>query len=142
MLLELPTDKVLGVTFSCFDLLHAGHVLMLQECKKHCDYLIVGLQTDPTIDRPTKNKPVQSLYERYVQLAAVKYVDEIVPYQTEQEVLDILQSLPINVRFIGEDYINKDFTGRDLCNDLRIKICFNSRQHGFSTSELRKRLKD
>lgn len=127
---------IIGFTCSCFDLLHSGHVLMLQEAKAQCDYLIVGLQTDPTIDRPSKNKPVQSIVERYIQLKAVKYVDEIVPYTTEADLLDLLQALPINVRIIGEEYRDKDFTGKDL----PIKIHYNSRKHRFSSSELRGRL--
>lgn len=131
---------IVGITFSTFDLLHAGHILMLQEAKQFCDYLIVGLQTDPTIDRPeTKNKPAQSIVERQVQLAAVKYIDEIVVYQTEKDLLDILTIYPINVRFIGEEYRNKDFTGKDYCLDNNIELIYNNRKHRFSTTELRKR---
>ncbi|MEN9921564.1 MAG: hypothetical protein RLZZ517_542 [Candidatus Parcubacteria bacterium] len=125
-----------GFTCSCFDLFHAGHVMMLKEAKDHCDYLIVGLQTDPTIDRTWKNKPVQSVFERFVQLQACKYVDEIVPYATEKELLDILTSYPIDVRIIGEEYRDKPFTG----SDLEMEIYFNSRQHSFSTTELRQRV--
>ena len=129
-----------GITFSTFDLLHAGHILMLQEAKQFCDYLICGLQTDPTIDRPeTKNKPAQSIVERQIQLAAVKYVDEIVVYQTEKDLLDILTIYPINMRFVGEEYRNKDFTGKDYCLDNNIELIYNSRKHNFSTTELRKR---
>lgn len=127
---------IIGFTCSCFDLLHSGHVLMLQEAKAQCDYLIVGLQTDPTIDRPQKNKPVQSIVERYIQLKAVKYVDEIIPYTTEADLLDLLQAVPIDVRIIGEEYRDVNFTGKDL----PIKIHYNSRKHRFSSSELRSRL--
>jgi len=129
-----------GITFSTFDLLHAGHILMLEEAKQHCDYLIVGLQTDPTIDRPeTKNKPAQTIVERQIQLAAVKFVDEIVVYETEKDLIDILSVYPINVRFVGQEYMNKDFTGKDYCIDNDIEIIYNNRKHRFSTTELRKR---
>lgn len=129
------TPKV-GFTCSSFDLFHAGHVMMLREAKDNCGYLIVGLQTDPTIDRAWKNKPVQSVFERFIQLQACKYVDEIVPYATEKELMDILTSYPINVRIIGEEYRDKQFTG---CN-LDMEVYFNSRQHSFSTTELRQRV--
>lgn len=130
-----------GITFSTFDLLHAGHIGMLREAKQHCDYLIVGLQTDPTIDRPTeKNKPVQTLVERYAQLNAVKFVDEIVPYQTEQDVVDILELFEIDVRFLGEEYREKDFTGKDVCRKRGIELHFNKRDHRFSSSDLRRRV--
>lgn len=129
-----------AITFSSFDLLHSGHVQMLRECKEQCDYLIVGLQTDPTIDRPEKNKPVQSVVERYVQLSGIKYVDEIVPYETEQDVKDILKLFLPDVRIIGEDYRFKDFTGKDLCRELNIEVFYNSRKHDFSTSGLRERV--
>lgn len=132
-------DKTVGFTCSTMDLLHAGHILMLSEIKNHCDYLIVGLQNDPSIDRPNKNKPVQSIVERYVQLAAVKYVDEIIVYNTEKDLEDLLMFLPINTRFIGEEYQGKDFTGKNICEDRGIKIFYNSRKHRFSSSELRKR---
>jgi glycerol-3-phosphate cytidylyltransferase len=131
----------IGITFSTFDLLHAGHILMLEECKQQCDYLIVGLQTDPTIDRPeTKNKPSQSIVERQIQLAAVKFVDDIIIYETEKDLLDILTIYPINMRFVGEEYRNKDFTGKDYCLDNDIELIYNSRKHRFSTTELRKRM--
>ena len=126
----------IGFTCSCFDLFHAGHIMMLKEAREQCDYLIVGLQTDPTIDRPQKNKPVQSIFERFVQLEACKYVDEIVPYATEKDLMDILRSYPIDVRIIGEEYRDKQFTGYDL----PIAVYFNSRQHSFSTTELRSRV--
>lgn len=130
-----------GITFSTFDLLHAGHIGMLREAKQHCDYLIVGLQTDPTIDRPeTKNKPVQTLVERYAQLNAVKFIDEIVPYQTEQDVVDILELFEIHIRFLGEEYREKDFSGKDVCRKRGIELHFNKRDHRFSSSDLRKRV--
>jgi glycerol-3-phosphate cytidylyltransferase len=129
-----------GITCSTFDLLHAGHVIMLEECKQHCDYLICALQVDPTIDRPTKNKPVQSLVERYLQLNAVKWVDQIIPYSTESELEEIFKALPINVRIIGEDYMGKEFTGKEICKDRDIEIIYNKRQHDYSSSDLRKRV--
>ena len=132
-----------GITFSTFDLLHAGHIGMLREAKAHCDYLIVGLQSDPTIDRPdTKNKPVQTMVERYAQLNALKLVDEIVPYQTEQDVIDILELFQLDVRFLGEEYMTKDFTGKDVCQQRGIELHFNKRDHRFSSSDLRKRVCD
>lgn len=132
--------KRVGITFGAFDLLHAGHCLMLQEAKAQCDYLIVGLQTDPTIDRPSKNKPVQSLVERYIQLKAISVVDEIIPYQTEAELLEIIKAIPIDVRIIGADYLNKDFTGKDLADELGIETYYNRRDHAFSTTDLRLRV--
>ena len=142
-MLVMPDEmsgKPVGFTCSTFDLLHAGHILMLAECKQVCDYLIVGVQSDPTIDRPgTKNKPVQSIVERYVQLSAVKFVDEIIVYNTEKDLEDMLMFLPINVRIIGEEYKDKDFTGKQICEDRGIKIWYNSRSHRFSSSELRQR---
>lgn len=132
-----------GFTCSTFDLFHAGHIIMLKEAKTQCDYLIVGLQTDPTIDRPKeKNKPVQSVFERFVQLQACKYVDEVVVYSTEKELVDILLSYPINVRILGNEYEHKSFTGRQECIDNGIKFYFNSRAHSFSTTELRQRVID
>ena len=136
-------NKLVGITFSAFDLLHAGHVVMLREAKNHCDYLIAGIQTDPTIDRPdSKNKPVQSLVERYSQLSAVKYVDEIIPYQTEQDLIDILSMYEIDVRILGDEYKEKDFTGKDICNKRGIDLYFNKRDHRFSTSDLRERVEN
>ena len=129
-----------GFTCSTFDLLHAGHVMMLREAKTVCDYLIVGLQTDPTIDRNEKNKPVQTLLERYIQLNAVEYVDEIVPYQTEQDLEDILNMFPINVRILGEEYKNGKFTGRATCAKRGIELYYNKRDHRFSSSDLRERV--
>lgn len=133
----------IGITFSTFDLLHAGHVAMLAEAKHHCDYLIAGLQTDPTIDRPdTKNKPIQSIVERQIQLAAVRYVDEVVVYQTEQDLIDLLLILPIDVRILGIEYEGMSFTGRKECHDRGIELVFNKRDHSFSSSSLRKRVAD
>lgn len=126
-----------GITFSAFDLLHAGHVKMLEEAKQNCDFLIVGLQTDPTLDRPTKNKPTQSVVERYIQLKACKFVDEIVPYATEQDLEDILKSFTINMRIVGDEYKEKDFTGRKYCEDKGIVLYFNTRDHRFSSTSLR-----
>ncbi len=128
-----------GFTCSCFDLFHAGHIMMLKEAKSKCDYLIVGLQTDPTIDRPEKNKPIQSVVERFIQLESCKYVDEVVVYATEKDLLDILYTYPINIRVVGEEYKDKDFTGKDL---EHIEMYYNSRRHSFSTTELRKRVID
>jgi len=132
---------ITGFTCSTFDLLHAGHVMMLREAKSVCDYLIVGLQVDPTIDRPKeKNQPVQSLVERYVQLASVEYVDEIIPYQTERDLEDILQMYPIDIRILGEEYREYEFTGKDICRARGIELYFNKRDHRFSTTDLRKRV--
>lgn len=127
----------IGITFSAFDLFHAGHVKMLEEAKQQCDYLIVGLQTDPTLDRPEKNKPTQTVVERYIQLKGCKFVDEIVPYATEQDLLDILQSFEINVRIVGDEYMDKDFTGRKYCEEKGIELYYNSREHRFSSTGLR-----
>ena len=128
----------IGITFSTFDLLHAGHVKMLEEAKNQCNYLICGLQTDPTIDRPEKNKPVQSIVERYIQLKGCKYVDEIVPYATEQDLEDVLRSFKLDVRIIGEEYTDKNFTGREYCENKGIELFYNKREHRFSSSGLRK----
>jgi glycerol-3-phosphate cytidylyltransferase len=132
------SNERVGITASCFDLFHAGHVLMLQEAKGQCDRLVVALQTDPTIDRPEKNKPVQSLVERYIQVEGCKYVDQIIPYTTEEDLLNILQCYDWDVRIIGEDYYGKPFTG----HELNIEVYYNSRRHSFSTTELRKRISD
>ena len=133
--------KKIGITFSTFDMLHAGHIAMLSEAKNHCDYLIAGLQTDPTIDRPdTKNPPVQSIVERQIQLAACRYVDEVVVYQTEQDLVDLLLILPVDVRILGVEYEHKEFTGRDECFSRGIDLVFNGRDHSFSSSSLRKRV--
>jgi glycerol-3-phosphate cytidylyltransferase len=135
------TNKLkIGFTASTFDLFHAGHIMMLKESKSQCDYLIVGLQTDPTIDRPQKNKPVQTVFERFIQLQACKYVDEVVVYATEKELVDILLSYPIDVRIVGNEYKDKEFTGKEECWNHNIDIYYNKREHSFSTTELRQRV--
>ena len=131
-----------GITFSTFDLFHAGHVKMLEEAKRQCDFLIVGLQLDPSIDRPEKNKPVQGLVERYIQVKGCKHVDEIVPYVTEQDLEDILRSFKIDVRIIGEEYRDKGFTGKEYCSQKGIEIYYNTRDHRFSSSGLRNLVKE
>ena len=140
---KLKADgKRIGITFSQFDMLHAGHIAMLAEAKNHCDYLIAGLQTDASIDRPdTKNPPIQSIVERQIQLAACRYVDEVVVYTTEADLCDLLLILPVDVRILGNEYMNKDFTGREECEEIRnIECIFNERSHSFSSSSLRKRV--
>ena len=133
--------KKIGITFSTFDMLHAGHIAMLSEAKNHCDYLICGLQTDPTIDRPdTKNKPIQSIVERQIQLSACRYVDEVVVYQTEQDLVDLLLILPLDVRVLGVEYQDKEFSGQHECYQRNIELVFNGRDHSFSSSSLRKRV--
>ena len=133
--------KTIGITFSTFDMLHAGHIAMLAEAKNHCDYLIAGLQTDPTIDRPdTKNAPIQSVVERQIQLAACRYVDEVVVYQTEQDLIDLLLILPLDVRVLGVEYENKPFTGEQEGYTRGIQHIFNGRDHSFSSSSLRRRV--
>jgi glycerol-3-phosphate cytidylyltransferase len=133
--------KKIGITFSTFDMLHAGHIAMLSEAKNHCDYLIAGLQTDPTIDRAdTKNKPIQSIVERQIQLAACRYVDEVVVYQTEQDLIDLLLILPLDVRILGVEYEHREFTGKAECFMRDIELVFNGRDHSFSSSSLRKRV--
>ena len=133
-------EKIVGFTASTFDLLHAGHVAMLREAKSHCDYLICGLQIDPSVDRSEKNSPVQSIVERYTQLSAIRYVDEIVVYASEKDLTDILELYTIHVRILGDEYKDKEFTGRERCETLGIKLHFNSRNHRFSTTDLRKRI--
>ena len=130
------TVKV-GFTCSTFDLLHSGHIAMLREAKEQCDYLIAGLQIDPSLDRKEKNSPAQTIVERYVQLSAVKYVDEIIVYLTERDLEDILEMFHIDVRILGDEYRNKPFTGRDICKKRGIQLYFNKRDHRFSTSSLR-----
>ena len=133
-------EKIVGFTASTFDLLHAGHVAMLREAKSHCDYLICGLQIDPSVDRSEKNSPVQSIVERYTQLSAIRYVDEIIVYASEKDLTDILELYTIHVRILGDEYKDKEFTGRERCETLGIKLHFNSRNHRFSTTDLRKRI--
>jgi glycerol-3-phosphate cytidylyltransferase len=132
----------IGITFSAFDLLHAGHVKMLEEAKRQCDYLIVALQTDPTLDRPEKNSPTQSVVERYIQLKGCLHVDEIVPYATEQDLEDILRSFKLDVRIVGDEYREKNFTGRTYCEEKGIELYYNGRDHRFSSSSLRKVVAD
>jgi glycerol-3-phosphate cytidylyltransferase len=129
-----------GFTASTFDLLHAGHVAMLQEAKTQCDYLICGLQNDPTLDRPSKNSPVQSIVERQMQLKGSRYVDEVWVYNTEKDLEDLLLTLPIDVRILGVEYEGKEFTGREICHKRGIELYFNGRDHSFSSSSLRKRV--
>ena len=133
----MKTNKI-GITFSAFDLLHAGHIKMLEEAKTVCDYLIVGLQIDPSMERPHKNKPTQTVVERYIQLQACKSVDEIVPYVTEQDLEDILRSFVIDIRIIGDDYRDQNFTGKQYCEEKGIEIFYNKRDHRFSSSALKK----
>ena len=139
---QLKQDGLkVGIVFSSFDLFHAGHVAMLAEAKNHCDYLIAALQTDPTIDRPdSKNPPIQSIVERQIQVSTNRNVDEVVVYQTEKDVEDLLLILPIDVRILGVEYKDKDFTGREICMKRGIEIVYNGRDHSFSSSSLRKRV--
>lgn len=131
----------IGFNCSTFDLFHAGHVTMLREEKRHCDYLIVALQVDPTTDRPdTKNKPVQSVYERYTQVSACKYVDEVIIYHTEEDLLNLMKTIHIDIRFLGDEYKTKDFTGKQWCLDHGIELHYHEREHPYSSSNLRKRV--
>lgn len=132
----------IGFTCGAFDLFHAGHNIFLRDAAKHCEYLIVGLHTDPTINRKSKNRPIQTIYERYVQLKNCAWVDEIIPYDTEYDLLNILATNEIHIRFLGSDYINEEITGADLCKKLDIQIHFIDRYHSFSSSELRKRIEN
>lgn len=131
---------IIGITFSAFDLCHAGHVLMLKECKAKCDHMIVGLQTDPTIDRPNKNKPIQTTFERSTQLNGLRWVDEIITYDTELDLLNMLSVLPINKRFIGSEYRREYIHGADICEKRNIEIVYIDRIHTYSSSELRERI--
>jgi glycerol-3-phosphate cytidylyltransferase len=133
-------DKRVGFTASTFDLLHAGHISMLREAQEHCDYLICALQNDPTLDRPSKNRPVQSIVERQLQLIGCKYVNEVWVYNTEKDLEDLLLVLPIDVRILGVEYEGKEFTGREICHKRNIELYFNGRDHSFSSSELRQRV--
>lgn len=130
----------IGIVFSQFDILHAGHIAMLAEAKNHCDYLIAGLQNNASWDRPEKNAPIQSIVERQISLSAVRFVDEIIVYNTEKDLEDILLTLPVDVRILGVEYMEKDFTGRAICERRNIELVFNSRDHSFSSSDLRKRV--
>ena len=140
MRLDYKDCGKIGITCSTFDLLHAGHVVMLEEAKRHCDYLIAALQVDPTLDRDNKNKPIQSIVERQIQLAAVKYVDEIVMYSTEKELEDLFLTLPLDVRILGEEYRDVDFTAKQICLDRNIELFYNTRDHSFSSTSLRQRI--
>jgi len=132
---------IVGFTCGAFDLLHPGHIFMLAECKKQCDRLIVGLQTNPKYERPWKNAPVQSVYERYVQLFSCRHVDSIIPYDTEADLVNIMGTLTINKRFVGIEYLDTEITGQDVCEDRDIEIVYTERHHNYSSSELRGRLK-
>ena len=140
MIVENGKRLKVGFTASAFDLLHAGHISMLEDAKHQCDYLIVALQNDPTQDRPTKNKPIQSIVERFIQLKAVRYVDEVIVYNTEKDLEDLLLMLPMDLRILGEEYKDSNFTGKDICVSRGIELYFNKRRHSFSTSDLRKRV--
>lgn len=140
MIIKDGKQLQVGFTCSAFDLCHAGHISMLEEAKNQCDWLIVGLQNDPTLDRPTKNSPVQSIVERFIQVSAVKYVDQVIPYNTEKDLEDLLLMLPIDIRILGDEYKDKNFTGKDICVRRGIEIYFNGRQHSFSTTDLRRRV--
>ncbi|MCL4406024.1 MAG: adenylyltransferase/cytidyltransferase family protein [Patescibacteria group bacterium] len=136
----LRKKKIVGFTCGAFDLCHAGHVRMFKECKKHCDYLIVGVQGDPSIDRPAKNIPIQSHAERLEIMSSIRFIDEVIPYNTEEDLYRLLKGLKeqnrVDIRFLDEDWRDKQFTGWDL----DFKLYFNDRSHGFSTSELRRRI--
>lgn len=138
----MSVHKRTGITCSTFDLFHAGHVIMLEEAKRQCDYLIAAIQVDPTLDRSTKNKPVQSIIERQIQVAACKHVDEIIVYSTEKELEDIFMALPIDVRIMGEEYRDVEYTGKEICEKRKIQVYFNKRDHFFSSSDLRLRVFD
>tara|TARA_B100001250_G_scaffold160165_1_gene137577 strand:- start:62 stop:475 length:414 start_codon:yes stop_codon:yes gene_type:complete len=131
-------NKIVGITFGSFDLCHYGHALMFEECKQYCDYLIVGVQSDPSIDRPEKNSPIQSHKERLGIVSSIKFVDEVKPYDTESDLIKVLKEVNPDVRILGADHEGTEFTG----HELPIKCIFNSRDHGYSTSELRRRIFD
>ncbi len=131
-----------GFTCSAFDMLHSGHIQMLRDASEQCDYLICGLQTNPSVDRPEKNRPIQTVVERYTQLKAVQYVNEIIPYATEEDLKDILSMYHIDVRILGDEYREKDFTGKEICKRRDIALYFNKRDHRFSSSELRRRVSE
>ena len=131
-----------GITFGAFDLLHAGHILMLAEAKSTCEVLLVGLQTNPQIDRPEKHRPIQSVYERQIQLEACEYVDDIIIYDTERDLENILATMPIDIRILSEEYRDKPITGEGICKRRGIEIYYNKRDHDYSTTELRERIKN
>jgi glycerol-3-phosphate cytidylyltransferase len=130
-----------GITFGAFDLMHAGHVAMFRDCKLYCDYLLVGIHVNPSLEKPQKNKPVQSIVERQITVSACKYVDQVIVYETEQDLADILSILDINVRFIGIDHKDTWTSGKEICDKKRIPIIYNNRDHRFSSTELRERIK-
>ncbi len=132
----MTKNKIVGITFGSFDLCHYGHALMFEECKEYCDYLIVGVQSDPSIDRPEKNSPIQSHKERLGIVSSIKFVDEVKPYDTESDLIKVLKEVNPDIRILGADHQGTEFTG----HELPIKCIFNSRDHGYSTSELRKRI--
>ena len=136
----MKDNIVIGITFGSFDLLHAGHVSMLEQCKKHCNWLIVGLQTDPTINRPTKNKPIQSTFERFCQLNALSSVDEVMPYDTEEDLINMLSILNVDKRFIGSEYVGQKLNGQDVCEKRNIEIVFLDRLHSYSSSGIREQV--
>lgn len=138
--MNIKDAKIIGFTSVVGDMLHAGHCLMLEECKRHCDFLYCGIIADPTTDRPEKNKTIQSLFERYEQVKANKFVDEVIPLSGEDDLDLALKSLPIDIRFVGDDYKNKDFTGKHTCEARGIQIFYNNRFHGLSSTELRNRI--
>lgn len=140
MLVKDGKKLKVGFTCSAFDLFHAGHVIMLEEIKNHCDYLIVGLQINPALDRVEKNKPIESIVERYIKVRGSKFVDEIIPYSTEADLEEILSTLPIDIRFLGVEYVNKEFTGKNKCLEREIELYFNRRDHKFSSTDLRRRI--
>ena len=131
-----------GFTCGTFDLFHAGHVMMLRDCKKQCDYLIVGIQIDPSVDRPDKNKPIQSIVEREIQVRGCKYVDMVLFYENEKDLEDVLSVINVDVRFVGADWKAKKVRGEEICEKRNIKIIYTNRDHGWSTSELRERVKN
>jgi glycerol-3-phosphate cytidylyltransferase len=135
---EFKVRKSVGFTCGAFDVLHAGHILMLEEAKSVCDYLIVGVQSDPTVDRPEKNKPIQSYEERLIMVRSIKYIDEVRLYDTENDLLNLLQEIVPDIRIVGQDHKEKPFTG----DTLDIEVYFNSRDHGYSSSDIRKRVYD
>lgn len=141
IIIMLSNNKIVGFTCGTFDLCHPGHLVMFEQCKKHCDYLIVGLHSDPSLERSNKNKPIQTIFERYTQLKSCKFIDEIIPYDTELDLCNMIYILDINKRFLSEEYINTDNTAQDICKYKNIELIFLERKHSYSSSDLRNRLK-
>lgn len=137
----LPTSGKVGFVCGAWDLLHVGHMALLRSCKDYCDYLYVGLHVDPSIERPGKNRPIQSMFERYSQLAVLGLITCIIPYETEADLLDLLALYRVDIRFLGTDYKDRDFTGKDFCLEYGIELKYIPRYHSFSSSELRRRIK-